>query len=201
MPHVAQHAFRLISDRQPIDEVRFGGTRAATDIVPAVGVELRGVETLLEQRAHDLVGEQAPCRDWCGGRRTTPRTKQLCEMTNERMASSLARPPALRITWASLSLRPAYWRIEPCVHAGQNREAASGGQRSFSLVAEISRIGLVGREHLFRTLVIARSLTWSEIEPRECRETAAMIQQRLARHALATAMINVVGGQVRSTAF
>ena len=29
-------------------------------------------------------------------------------MTSERMASSLARPPALRITWASPSLSPAY---------------------------------------------------------------------------------------------
>src|SRR6202011_1144644 len=30
-------------------------------------------------------------------------------MTSERMASSLARPPALRITWASPSARPAYF--------------------------------------------------------------------------------------------
>src|SRR5437867_3698601 len=29
-------------------------------------------------------------------------------MTRERMASSLARPPALRMTWASPSARPAY---------------------------------------------------------------------------------------------
>ena len=29
-------------------------------------------------------------------------------MTSERMASSLARPPAFRITWASPSFRPAY---------------------------------------------------------------------------------------------
>ena len=29
-------------------------------------------------------------------------------MTRDRMASSLARPPALRMTWASPSLRPAY---------------------------------------------------------------------------------------------
>src|SRR6478672_11123499 len=30
-------------------------------------------------------------------------------MTSERIASSLARPPALRITWASPSARPAYF--------------------------------------------------------------------------------------------
>ena len=47
--NVAQHAFRLISDRQPIDEVSFGGARAATDIMPSIGVEFRGVEALLEQ--------------------------------------------------------------------------------------------------------------------------------------------------------
>src|SRR6202047_483236 len=30
-------------------------------------------------------------------------------MTSDRMASSLARPPALRITWASPSAKPAYF--------------------------------------------------------------------------------------------
>src|SRR6266446_1097130 len=32
----------------------------------------------------------------------------LVEITSERIASSVARPPALRITWASPSARPAY---------------------------------------------------------------------------------------------
>jgi len=31
----------------------------------------------------------------------------LCEITSDRMASSLARPPALRMTWASPSAKPA----------------------------------------------------------------------------------------------
>ena len=31
------------------------------------------------------------------------------KITRDRMASSLARPPALRITWASPSARPAYF--------------------------------------------------------------------------------------------
>src|SRR6266850_4468697 len=33
----------------------------------------------------------------------------LYEITSERITSSLARPPALRITWASPSVRPAYF--------------------------------------------------------------------------------------------
>src|SRR5215472_10675386 len=33
----------------------------------------------------------------------------LYEITSDRMASSLARPPAFRITWASPSVRPAYF--------------------------------------------------------------------------------------------
>jgi hypothetical protein len=33
--------------------------------------------------------------------------RSLYEMTSERIASSLARPPALRMTWASPSLNPA----------------------------------------------------------------------------------------------
>src|SRR6516162_10450714 len=35
--------------------------------------------------------------------------RSLYEITNDRMASSLARPPAFRITWASPSARPAYF--------------------------------------------------------------------------------------------
>src|ERR1700749_4790144 len=35
--------------------------------------------------------------------------RSLYEITNDLMASSLARPPALRITWASPSARPAYF--------------------------------------------------------------------------------------------
>src|ERR1700732_4454367 len=35
--------------------------------------------------------------------------RRLYEITSDRMASSLARPPAFRITWASPSARPAYF--------------------------------------------------------------------------------------------
>lgn len=43
-----------------------------------------------------------------GARPGSPRPPREVEMTSERMASSLTRPPALRTTWASPSLRPAY---------------------------------------------------------------------------------------------
>src|ERR1700730_687097 len=35
--------------------------------------------------------------------------RSLYEITSDRIASSLARPPALRITWASPSAKPAYF--------------------------------------------------------------------------------------------
>src|ERR1700731_721474 len=35
--------------------------------------------------------------------------RSLYEITRDRMASSLARPPAFRITWAAPSARPAYF--------------------------------------------------------------------------------------------
>ena len=61
----------------------------------------------------------------------------LYEMTSDRIASSLARPPALRITWASPSLNPAYFgRIETGVHAREDGEPARGRQRQLSLGAE-----------------------------------------------------------------
>ena len=44
---------------------------------------------------------------WMTNHSRVPRS--LYEITNDRMASSLARPPAFRITWASPSARPAYF--------------------------------------------------------------------------------------------
>ena len=71
----------------------------------------------------------------------------LWEMTSERIASSLARPPALRMTWASPSLRPAYFgRIEASVHAREDREAARGRQRQGALLTEVGRVGVVRSE-------------------------------------------------------
>ena len=51
-------------------------------------------------------------------------------MTSERIASSLARPPALRMTWASPSLSPAYFagssRASMQVRIAKRRAGGSG---------------------------------------------------------------------------
>ena len=66
-------------------------------------------------------------------------------MTSERMASSLARPPALRITWASPSLSPAYFagsrRASMHVRIANRR---AGGSASSALGAEVAGVLLVG---------------------------------------------------------
>src|SRR6476659_2189898 len=54
-------------------------------------------------------------------------------MTSERIASSLARPPALRTTWASPSLRPAYLAgsRRASMHVRMPKRRAGGSARSF----------------------------------------------------------------------
>ncbi len=68
----------------------------------------------------------------------------LWEITSERMASSLARPPALRITWASPSLRPANLagssRASMQVRIAKRR---AGGKGKLALLAEIPGIGRI----------------------------------------------------------
>jgi len=65
-------------------------------------------------------------------------------MTSERIASSLARPPALRTTWASPSLKPALLRgIEPSVHAGEDGELSCGRQSKLALRTERRSVLLV----------------------------------------------------------
>ena len=65
-------------------------------------------------------------------------------MTSERIASSLARPPALRITWASPSLEAGVLGgVEARVHAGEDGEAPCGWERELALVTEGAAVLLV----------------------------------------------------------
>ena len=84
----------------------FGGTGSVPD-QEAIRTELSGLEALSEQSAHDLVGEKLHPAVGVVDDEPLPRPEELDEMTSERIASSLARPPALRITWASPSEKPA----------------------------------------------------------------------------------------------
>src|SRR5262249_17231908 len=71
----------------------------------------------------------------------------LVEITSERIASSVARPPALRITWASPSARPAYLAG---IHAGQDGKSPRGRHGELAPVAETGRIGFVSGEHFLQ---------------------------------------------------
>ena len=73
----------------------------------------------------------------------------LCEMTSDRIASSLARPPAFRITWASPSLSPAYFAGSSLrVHAGEDREVASRGEPELRACPKVRGVLGVRRENL-----------------------------------------------------
>jgi len=77
----------------------------------------------------------------------------LCEITSERIASSLARPPALRMTWASPSARPA--SLAGSIRASMQVRMAkprAGGKRELALVAELVGVAVVGAEHFIEDL-------------------------------------------------
>src|SRR6188474_220929 len=83
------------------------GTRTAPHIMPAGGSELCCVEALPQERAHHLISECLHAAVRVMDHEPLVRAKQLVGDNKRADASSLARPPALRITCASPSARPA----------------------------------------------------------------------------------------------
>lgn len=106
--NVLYNACFEILERVPFDEMAMHAARPMAVIVPAMLVDGRGLEALLEQTADDLIVEKLHSAICMMNNEPFLRTEKLYEMTSERMASSVARPPAFRITWASPSARPAY---------------------------------------------------------------------------------------------
>src|SRR4029077_7599489 len=89
--------------------------------------------------------------------------RSLYEITSDRMASSPARPPALRITWASPSARPAYL-------AGSRRASIQvriakwrlGGNGRLPLSPKFSAYLAFAANTSSRILLIAFT-SWSEV--------------------------------------
>src|SRR5271167_835448 len=79
-------------------------------------------------------------------------------MTRERIASSLARPPALRMTWASPSARPAYL-------AGSRRASIqvrmaklrAGGRARLALAPKLAAYDSLAERTSVRILLMVRS--------------------------------------------
>ena len=59
--YVGGHAVGLVTDREPVDVVGLGGSRAGTDVVETVIAQLCGLETVGEQPARHLVAEELHC--------------------------------------------------------------------------------------------------------------------------------------------
>src|SRR5436309_850106 len=79
--------------------------------------------------------------------------RSLWEITNERRASSLTRPPAFRITWASPSARPAYF-------AGSSR-ASIQVRRAKCLAGGIASCPLLPKFFAYASFAASTSLTIS----------------------------------------
>jgi hypothetical protein len=72
----------------------------------------------------------------------------LCEMIKDRIASSVARPPALRMTCVAFRKSRIFRGIEPRVHAGEDCELSSWRQGELPLLPKLTDIDLIGRDDL-----------------------------------------------------
>ena len=109
LDHVIDDGLSLVADRQPVDiggRVR-SGTRAHVE--EPVLAERGGLEAVREEAGDHVVREESMPQSvwWMTNHSLVP--SSLYEITRERIASSDALPPALRITCASPSLSPAYF--------------------------------------------------------------------------------------------
>jgi len=147
--HVGYDALGLVLDGQPIDEVAFRGAGSLPDIAPAPGPDLRGVEALLQQPAHHLIGEGLHAAIGVMDHEPFVRPEQLVR-DDQRADGVVACASAgvaddMRVPFPQAGV---FGGIEPRIHAGEDGEAARRGHRQAGLVAEVFRVGLVRREHL-----------------------------------------------------
>ena len=124
----------LVRDREPVDVRRGLRAGAGADVVEALGTQRRGLEAVRQEPGDDLVGEELHAAVGVVDDEPFLVPSSLYEITSERIASSLARPPALRMTCASPSAEPGVLgRVEPGVHAGEDGEASCRRQRQVGL--------------------------------------------------------------------
>ncbi len=81
---------------------------AAAHVAEALGRQFRSLQTRSQQSTHDFISEKLHAAVGLMDDKEFARAQQFVGITRDRMASSLARPPALRITCVSPSARPAY---------------------------------------------------------------------------------------------
>src|SRR5262249_27858541 len=106
--NVLNHASGEVADRVPFDELAVDRARALADVAPTGFAELCGVEAFRQQIAHHLVGERLHAAIGVMDDEPFAGAEQLGG-DHERADRVIGRrPPALRITWASPSARPAY---------------------------------------------------------------------------------------------
>ena len=99
-------------------------------------------------------------------------------MTSERIASSVASPPALRMMWASPVRRPRHvLDRQPRVHAGEDRELAAGRQRQRGVV-ELGGVALRSRRARARTRSVGASMAIGFLRRSERQSSAAAVRVR-----------------------
>src|SRR5262245_8927019 len=105
--HVFDDALLEVRDRMPLYEMAMHRTWAAPVIMPALRVDRSRVQTLVQQTGHDIVSEKQHAAISMMNHEPLFRAEQLVR-DHERADRIIAcPPPALRMTWASPSARPA----------------------------------------------------------------------------------------------
>ena len=147
--HVGHDALRVVADREPVDVRRLGGAGAGADVVEALRSQRRGVQAAGEQVAHDGVGEELHAAVGVVDDEPLGGAEQL--VGDDQRADRVIAGPAAGVAddvRVALGQPGVLGRVEPGVHAGQDREAACWRQGQLGLGAERCGVRRVGLEDL-----------------------------------------------------
>ncbi len=144
-PHVFGDARLEILEGQPFDIVAVDAAGAGPMIMPAMFVDRRRIEALFQQAANDLVVEQLHAAIAVMDDEPLIGAEQLVR-DDQRADGVVAGAPAgvadhMRVAFRKPSI---FGRIEPRVHAGQDREFTARRQGQLALFAEIRGVAGVG---------------------------------------------------------
>ncbi len=141
--HVIHHALPLVLDRQPVDVLARRRPRPGADIGEPLRRQLRGLEAVAQQPAHDLIGEELHPAIGVVDDEPLSGAEQLVR-DHQRPDGIVARPSTGIADHVGVAFGQTcvLGRVEPRVHAGEDGEAARGRQREAALVAE--RLGVAG---------------------------------------------------------
>ena len=150
---IVNHASFLILDRVPLDEMAGGMTASMMGVRPTPAVEGGGRKIVFEQIGDNLVGKQLHAAIRMMNDEPFTRAEQFVrdDQRPYRVVGGAAAGIAnhMRVPFGEASV---FCRIEPGVHAGEDRELSGWRQGKFAFRSEVSNIGFVRSDDLINNL-------------------------------------------------